>query len=143
VLVGLLYVARLDSYLLVHTLADILFVVVCLSVIVTAWSLEQFLDDDFAIFPKAALVAVAVLHIVHLVDYPGLNLISASLDPPTGRKGVFPQGVLCEASAAPSPSWGVEWTRKRRPRISSPEAGAPLRVSSPAAGISHGGTAGP
>ena len=57
--------------------------VVCLSVIIMAWSLYQFLDDDFAIFLGAALVAVATLHIVHLVDYPGLGLVSGSLDPPT------------------------------------------------------------
>lgn len=57
--------------------------VVCLSVIIMAWSLYQFLDDDFAIFLGAALVAVAALQIVHLIDYPGLGLISASLDSPT------------------------------------------------------------
>jgi serine phosphatase RsbU (regulator of sigma subunit) len=83
VLAGLLYVARLHSYLLFHTLAEIVFIVVCLSAIIMAWSLGEFLDDDFAIFLGAALIAVAVLHIVHMVDYPGLNLISKSLDPPT------------------------------------------------------------
>ena len=83
VLVGLLYLARLHSYVLFHTLAEIVFVVVCLSVIIMAGSLYQFLDDDFAVFLGAALVAVATLHIVHLADYPGLGMISGSLDPPT------------------------------------------------------------
>jgi Membrane-associated sensor domain/Stage II sporulation protein E (SpoIIE) len=83
VLVCLLYLARLHSYVLFHTLAEILFIVVCLSVVVMAWSLGPFLDDDFALFLGAALIAVAFLHIVHVVDYPGLGLISKSLDPPT------------------------------------------------------------
>jgi hypothetical protein len=83
VLVGLLFLARLRSYILLHTMAEIVFVVVCLSVVIMAWSLYQFVDDDFAMFLGAALVAVATLHIVHLTDYPGLGLVSAALDPPT------------------------------------------------------------
>ena len=39
VLLALLYVARLHSYLLFHTLAEIVFIVVCLSVLVMALSL--------------------------------------------------------------------------------------------------------
>ncbi|MBE3032641.1 MAG: hypothetical protein IMZ74_05510, partial [Actinobacteria bacterium] len=83
VLLALLYLARLHSYLLFHTLAEIVFIVVCLSVLVVAWSLRQFLDDDFAVFLGIALWTVAALHIVHVVDYPGLGLISNSPDPPT------------------------------------------------------------
>ena len=48
-----------------------------------AWSLRQFLEDDFALLLGIALVFVAILHTVHLADYPGLNMISRSLDPPT------------------------------------------------------------
>jgi serine phosphatase RsbU (regulator of sigma subunit) len=83
VLLALLYLARLHSYLLFHTLAEIVFIVVCLSVLVMAWSLRQFLDDDFSVFLGIALWTVAILHIVHVVDYPGLGLISGSPDPPT------------------------------------------------------------
>lgn len=78
-----LYAARLHSYVLFHTLAEIIFIVVCLSVVVMAWTLREFLDDDFAVFLAAALCAVAALHLVHVVDYPSLGLISGSLDPPT------------------------------------------------------------
>jgi hypothetical protein len=58
-------------------------VVVCLSVVIMAASLYQFLDDDFAVFLGASLVAVATLHIAHLTDFPGLGMVSGSLDPPT------------------------------------------------------------
>ena len=83
VLFVLLYVASLFSYLLFHTLAEIVFIVVCLSVVVLAWSLRPFLDDDFAMLLGVALVFVAGLHIMHIVDYPGLGLVSGSPDPPT------------------------------------------------------------
>ena len=83
VLLGLLYLARLHSYLLFHTLAEIVFIVVCLTVPIMALALRQFLDDDFALFLGIALAAVAVLHTLHVVDYPGVNMISRSLDPPT------------------------------------------------------------
>ena len=83
ILCALLYFTTLHSYLLFHALAEILFIVVCLCVLVVAWSLREFLDDDFALFLGIALAAVAVLHSVHVVDYPGLDLIGASQDPPT------------------------------------------------------------
>lgn len=83
VLVGLLALTSWHSYLLFHTLAELAFIIVCVTVIILAWSLHQFLDDDFAIFLGIALAFVAVLHTVHLVDYPGLGMISHSLDPPT------------------------------------------------------------
>ncbi|NLE21720.1 MAG: SpoIIE family protein phosphatase [Actinobacteria bacterium] len=75
--------ARIPSYILFHTVAELVFVVVCLSVIIMAWALYQFLDDDFAVFLGAALFAVASLHVVHVVDYPGLGLVGGSLDSPT------------------------------------------------------------
>ena len=83
VLLGLLYLTRLHSYLLFHTLAEIVFIVVCLTVLIMALALRQFLDDDFALFLGITLAAVAVLHTLHVVDYPGVNMISDSLDPPT------------------------------------------------------------
>ena len=77
------HVSSLFAYLLFHTLAEIVFIVVCLSVVVLAWSLRPFLDDDFAMLLGVALVFVAGLHIMHIVDYPGLGLVSGSPDPPT------------------------------------------------------------
>ena len=83
VLLVLLALTSLHSYLLFHTLAEFAFIVVCVTVIIMAWSLRQFLDDDFAVFLGIALVFVAIIHMVHLADYPGLNMITHSLDPPT------------------------------------------------------------
>jgi Membrane-associated sensor domain/Stage II sporulation protein E (SpoIIE) len=83
VLLGLLALTSLHSYLLFHTLAELAFIIVCVAVIIMAGSLRQFLDDDFALFLGIALVFVAILHTIHLVDYPGLGMISHSLDPPT------------------------------------------------------------
>ncbi len=83
VLLALLALTSLRSYLLFHTLVELAFIIVCVTVIIMAWSLRQFLDDDFVLFLGIALVFVAILHTVHLADYPGLGMISHSLDPPT------------------------------------------------------------
>jgi hypothetical protein len=83
VLLALLLLARQHSYLLFHTLAEIVFIVVCLSVLVIAWSLRQFLDDDFAVFLGVALWMVAFLQILHVLDYAGLGLISNARDAPS------------------------------------------------------------
>ena len=83
VLLALLALTSLHSYLLFHTLAELAFIIVCVTVIIMAWSLRQFLDDDFPVFLGIGFVFVAILHMIHLADYPGLNMISHSLDPPT------------------------------------------------------------
>ena len=72
VLLGLLYLARLHSYLLFHTLAETVFIVVCLTVLIIAWSLRQFLDDDFAVFLGVALGSWPYCTSLHVVDYPGV-----------------------------------------------------------------------
>ena len=82
-LLVILGLTRIHSYLLFHTLTEIAFVVVGLAVFVIAWSLREFLEDDFPLFLGIALLAVAVLHIVHLIDYPDLGTLSHSPDPPT------------------------------------------------------------
>ncbi len=83
VLIALLALTSLRSYLLFHTLAELAFIIVCATVIIVAWTLRQFQDDDLAVFLGIALANVAILHTVHLADYPGLGMISDSLDPPT------------------------------------------------------------
>jgi hypothetical protein len=70
------------SHTLFHTLAEILFVIVGLCVFLVSWTLRRFQDDDFAAFIGVALLAASVLHLVHLVDYPGAGMISSSPDPP-------------------------------------------------------------
>jgi hypothetical protein len=83
VLVGLVSLTSLVSYLLYHTLAEVVFAVVGLSVLIMAWALREFLEDDFAVFVGVALSVVAVLHLIHMLDFPGVDVISDSVDHPT------------------------------------------------------------
>jgi serine phosphatase RsbU (regulator of sigma subunit) len=71
------------SYMLFHTLAEVLYAVIGLGIFLMAWTLRQFQDDDFAAFLGIALLATSLLHLVHAVDFPGVDMVSTSLDPPT------------------------------------------------------------
>ena len=81
----MLPLASLLSYVLFHTLAEVLFSVVAFSVMIMAWTLRSFLDDDFPVFLGIALAAAALLHLLHMADFPGVDMISGPehLDPPT------------------------------------------------------------
>ncbi len=71
------------SYMLFHTFAEVLYAVIGLGIFLMSWTLRQFQDDDFAAFIGIALLATSLLHLVHAVDFPGIDMISTSLDPPT------------------------------------------------------------
>jgi len=79
----LLILTSLVSFNLFHTLVELAYATVAFCVFIIAWTLREFLDDDFPVFLGTALMATALLHILHLVDYAGLDLISPSWDPPT------------------------------------------------------------
>ena len=82
-LVALLLLASLLSYVLFHTLAEVLFSVTAFSVMIMVWTLRSFLDDDFTVFLGIALGAAGLLHLLHMADFPGVDMVSGSLDPPT------------------------------------------------------------
>ncbi|GEM_PF-995499 len=79
----LLVLTSLVSFNLFHSLVELAYATVAFCVFIIAWTLREFLDDDFPVFLGTALMATALLHVVHLVDYAGLDLISPSSDPPT------------------------------------------------------------
>jgi hypothetical protein len=73
----------LVSYLFFHAVAEVTFVVVGFGALIMAITLREFLDDDFAVFVGVGLGAAALLHLVHMVDFPGMDIIGESADPPT------------------------------------------------------------
>jgi hypothetical protein len=70
----------LVSFLLFHTVAEVMFAVVGFGVLIMAATLRQFLDDDFPVFVGVAVATAALLQLVHTVDFPGMNVISGTPD---------------------------------------------------------------
>ena len=70
-LLAVLALTTLKSYILFHTLAEVVFAVVAFAVLIMAWTLRSFLDDDFPVAIGLGLAAAAVLHLVHMLDFPG------------------------------------------------------------------------
>ncbi|MBN2203402.1 MAG: SpoIIE family protein phosphatase [Thermoleophilia bacterium] len=73
----------LVSYLFFHTVAEVVFAVVGFGALILSLTLREFLDDDFAVFMGVGLGAAALLHLVHMVDFPGMDMIVGSADHPT------------------------------------------------------------
>jgi serine phosphatase RsbU (regulator of sigma subunit) len=72
-LVGL-YVTSFDSYLLFHSAAELVFMLVAFAVFVMAWNLRPFLDDDYPLFLGISLATVGTLRLIHMLDYRGMGV---------------------------------------------------------------------
>ena len=83
IIVIALLLTRLVSYTLFHSLAEIFYAMIGFTVFLMAWTLRDFLEDDFPVFLGVSLFAGALLHMVHMVDFPGVNIIVSSRDKPT------------------------------------------------------------
>ena len=81
--VALVTLTALASYLFFHTVAEVTFAVVGFAALVLAFTLREFLDDDFAVFVSLGLGTAALLHLVHMLDFPGMGMIGVSVDEPT------------------------------------------------------------
>lgn len=82
-IVLLVALTSLVSYLFFHTVAEVIFAVVGFGALVLSLTLREFLDDDFAVFVGLGLGVAALLHLVHMVDFPGMGMIGGSADEPT------------------------------------------------------------
>jgi hypothetical protein len=82
-LVVLVTLTSLVSYLFFHTVAEVMFAVVGFGALILALTLRDFLDDDFPVYVGVGLGASVLLHLVHMVDFPGMDMIARSADPPT------------------------------------------------------------
>jgi len=101
VLVILAVVSRY-SFLLFHTLAELFFIMMAVSVAVVAWVLREYLDDDFSLLLGAALVTTGTLRMVHAIDFSGMVVIS-SPDPNQATQLWVAAVYLLSVSLAVSP----------------------------------------
>lgn len=68
--------ARLHSYLLFHSLAELFSVVVACGIFVVAWHARRFLDNNYLLVLGIAYLFVGGLDVVHLLAYRGMGVFS-------------------------------------------------------------------
>ncbi len=73
VLVGL-YLSSLYNYLLFHSLAEVFSIVVAVVIFIVAWNSRRFLDNSYFLFIGVAFLFVAVLDLLHMLVYPGMEV---------------------------------------------------------------------
>ena len=74
VLAGL-YLVRLYSHPLFHTIAEIFGIVVAFGLFTIAWNVRQTLGNTFVLRIGTAYIFMAGLDLLHLLSYPGMNLL--------------------------------------------------------------------
>jgi len=99
--VGLIYLAQFD-YLTFHALAESCAIIVAYMLFGSAWNTVRFTKNYFLLFVGTGYFWVAGLDILHIIAYPGMNLIvdgSSNLGAQTWLIARFLEaGILLAAS---------------------------------------------
>jgi signal transduction histidine kinase len=77
VLLGL-YLAKLYSYLLFHTLAEIFSVVVACGIFMIAWNARRIMDNNYYLLVGIASLCIASIDLLHTLAYKGMGVFPGS-----------------------------------------------------------------
>lgn len=81
---ALLYVSRLYSYLLFHSLAELFAVVVAACVFMVIWNSRKLIENQYLLFLGSAVLFIAAVDALHLLTYKGMSVFpGVSADVPT------------------------------------------------------------
>jgi PAS domain S-box-containing protein len=73
---GGLYLARLHSYLLFHSLGEVFSIVAACGIFMVAWNARAFLQSGYLLWLGIAYLFVAVVDLVHMLAYPGMGVFA-------------------------------------------------------------------
>ncbi len=71
-----LYLTRLYSYLLFHSLAELFSIVVAFSIFVIFWNSRRFLKDSYFLFLGIAYLFIGILDLIHMLAYKGMGVFA-------------------------------------------------------------------
>jgi PAS domain S-box-containing protein len=69
-----LFVSRLYSYLLFHSMAELISIVIAASIFVIAWNTRKFMPNVYLLFIGIAYLNIAFLDLVHTLAYKGMGV---------------------------------------------------------------------
>ncbi len=73
---ALLYLARLESYLLFHSIAELFAITVSACVFMVVWNSRRVMQNEYLIFIGIAALALCATDAAHLLSYQGMGVIS-------------------------------------------------------------------
>lgn len=71
---GGLFLSSLYSYVLFHSLAELFSIVIGCGIFMLAWNVRQFLKNQYLMVLGIAYLFVAILDLVHMLTYSGMNI---------------------------------------------------------------------
>ena len=74
IVLGSLYLTRLYSYLLFHSLAELFSVSIACGVFLVAWNSRRSLGNSYLLYVATAYVFAAALDVLHLLSYRGMGV---------------------------------------------------------------------
>jgi hypothetical protein len=71
---GGLYIVRLHSYLLFHSIVEIFSVCVAFSIFMVVWNSRSFVENGYLLFIGIAYLFVGILDLIHTLAYKGMGV---------------------------------------------------------------------
>jgi hypothetical protein len=115
----LLYLSRLYSYLLFHSLAELFAIVVAACVFMVIWNSRRLIENQYLLFLGIGSLFIAVIDLLHLLTYWGMGVLpDASADTAT-QLWLVGQGMQATAlfiapamfgRRAATRAWFLGWT---------------------------------
>jgi signal transduction histidine kinase len=75
-IIGVLYVLSLPNYLLFHTLAELLSIVIAGGVFILAWNLRTYQENRYLTYLGIAYFFIAILDLFHTISYKGMQIFT-------------------------------------------------------------------
>ncbi|MDO9516665.1 MAG: MASE3 domain-containing protein [Methanosarcinaceae archaeon] len=69
-----LYMTSIYSYLLFHSIVEILGIIVIVSISIIAWHSRRFIDNNYFVFVGIAYLFIAVMTLLHTLAYKGMGV---------------------------------------------------------------------
>ncbi len=77
---GLLYLARISSYLLFHSLAELFAIIVAACVFMVVWNSRHLIENQYLLFLGIASLAIAAIDLLHLLTYQARECSRHAID---------------------------------------------------------------
>jgi hypothetical protein len=69
-----LYLTRMHSYILFHTVSEFLSSLIALSIFIFAWNSRNIIKNNYFLFISIALLFVGIIDLIHTLAYKGMNI---------------------------------------------------------------------
>lgn len=76
IVVGGLFIAKMDNYLLFHSLAELFSIIIAMTLFLIMWNSKKYMVNKVLVFISIGYLFIAILDLLHTLSYQGMNIFT-------------------------------------------------------------------